>query len=242
MAGDLRLAFSQRVRAWAGVAWPMTVLAVAACGARSPANVPLATLQTQPPAAREPYVLQPGDALAVKFYYNPELNEDVVVRPDGMISLQLIGDTEAAGLSPSALAAALTQKYMRELANPKVTVIVRQFGGQLVYVGGEVGKQGVLTLTGGLTLFQAIQAAGGLLDTAHRKQVVLIRKGRDGRPAGVAIDIRPVESGDHPEQDVLLKPYDVVFVPKSKIANVDVFVDQYVRRLLPPVPFAITPF
>jgi polysaccharide export outer membrane protein len=165
-----------------------------------------------------------------------------VIRPDGMISLQLVGDIQAAGLSPAALAADLTEKYLGELASPKVSVIVRQFGGERVYVSGEVTKQGVVPLTSGLTLYQAIEEAGGLLDTAHRKQIVLIRRGKDGHATGTTIDIRPVESGGHPEEDVPLRPYDIVFVPKSKIADVDVFVDQYIRRLLPPIPFAITPF
>lgn len=216
----------------------LLALAVMGCGA-VPKNLQPPTLQAAQPTVREPYVLQAGDLLGIKFYYNPELNEDVIIRPDGMISLQLTGDVQAAGLTPTALAAALTQKYVSELATPKVSIIVRQFSGERVYVSGEVGKQGLVPLTAGMTLYQAIQQAGGLLDSAHRKQVVLIRQGSDGRPAGVAIDVRPIESGEHPEEDVPLRPFDVVFVPKSKIGNLDMWVDQYFRKLLPPIPVAL---
>lgn len=227
-------------RGWVPVAPMLPVLAVMSCGT-TPKNLQPATLQTPQSPLRGSYALQVGDVLSVKFYFNPELNEEVVIRPDGMISLQLIGDVEAAGRSPSALATDLTQKYTGELANPKVSVIVRQFGGERVYVSGEVGKQGLVPMTAGLTLYQAIQQAGGLLDSAHRKQVILIRNGEDGRPAGLAIDIRPIESGEHPEEDVLLRPFDIVFVPKSKIGNLDMWVDQYIRKLIPTIPFAVTP-
>ena len=224
-----------------GIPWVLACVTLAACaGTRSPAPPPALTLAAAPPV--EPYRLQVGDQLAVRFYFNPELNETLVVRPDGMISLQLIGDVEAGGHTPEALAAAITQRYTGELANPKVTVIVQQFGSR-VYVGGEVGKQGVVPLSGGLTLFQAIQEAGGFLTTAHLKQVILIRKGPDAHPVGYAIDVRPIANGERPDQDVFLQPYDVVFVPMSKIANIDLFVKQYIRDLLPVVPgFAVAPF
>jgi len=180
-----------------------------------------------------PYVLQPGDQIGVKFYTNPELNEDVEVRPDGMISLQLIDDVRAAGLTPAALDAELTKRYTGELANPQITVMVRKSSSQRVYVGGEVGAQGVIRLTGGMTLFQAIQKAGGFTKTAHRKSVVLIRQDANGKPVGRLVDVREVQTGAHPENDVPLQPFDLVFVPRSKIANVDVFVEQYIRDALP---------
>lgn len=217
----------------------LQLVALAGCSAPRGGTLPSASAEVAPPITRDGYILQLGDMVSVKFYYNPELNEDLVVRPDGMISMQLIGDVKAAGLSPAALAQELTERYAGELAAPKVSVIVRQFGGERVYVSGEVGKQGVVPLTVGLTLYQAIQEAGGLLDSAHRKQVVLIRRGQGGQVTGVAIDIRPIENGESPDEDVPLRPYDMVFVPKSKIANVDVFVDQYVRKIIPPIPFAV---
>jgi protein involved in polysaccharide export with SLBB domain len=188
-------------------------------------------------------VLQVDDLIAVKFYRSPEMDEDVVVRPDGMISLQLIGDVTAAGQSPQALSAELVRRYHGELTEPRISVIVRKPGGQRIYVGGEVGNQGELVLEGGLTLFQAIQKAGGFAKTARRDQVILVRRDANGSASGTSIDVEPIESGEHPEQDVPLHPYDVVFVPRSTIANVNLFVEQYIRNNLPIsyIPVMFTP-
>ena len=98
--------------------------------------VPASQLQAaQTPAA--PYIILPGDQLDIKFFYNPELNESVTVRPDGKISLQLVDEVQAAGLQPAELDARLTEAYSLELKKPLVTVIVRSFKGQRIYVGGD---------------------------------------------------------------------------------------------------------
>jgi protein involved in polysaccharide export with SLBB domain len=179
------------------------------------------------------FLLNLGDQLAVKFYQNPQLDEDVVIRPDGKISLQLVGDVDAVGKTPETLAGEIEAAYRSELAMPRVTVIVRQLGMTPVYVGGEVGTPGIVPLSAGLTLFQAIQQAGGLLQTAHEKQVVLIRRDANGHPVGYAVDVRPIAGGTAPGQDVPLLPYDIAFVPRSKIADVNLFVNQYIRNTVP---------
>jgi len=227
---------------------PLVVLAAGACGAPKQVTNPppeVATLyprlgeNPQPPL--HPYVLQVGDELAVKFYTNPELNEDVKIRPDGMISLQLIDDVPAAGRTPKELDADLTKRYTGELADPQVSVIVRKTGLNRIYIDGQIGNPGIVTIAGGMTLYQAIQRAGGLLEGAHRKQIILIRKGPDGQPVGRSIDIRPIQDGSNPGVDVPLQPLDMVYVPRSKIAEVGLFVKQYIRDALPiayfPIPF-----
>ena len=209
---------------------------LSACATRAPAPPTAETVRSGAPTAMEPYAVQAGDVISIKFYYNPELNEDVLVRPDGMISLQLIGDIRAAGQSPGLLAAELTQRYTGELATPKINVIVRQLGGARVYVGGEVTRPGVIPLSGGLTLFQAVQEAGSFLKTAQLSQVVLIRRVGPSEATGYSIDVRPIANGASPGDDVALRPYDIVFVPRSKIADVNVFVEQYIRNVLPIQP------
>jgi protein involved in polysaccharide export with SLBB domain len=199
-------------------------------------------LMDNPRPAAEPYVMAVGDELAIKFYTNPELNEDVKIRPDGMISLQLLDDVVAAGRSPSDLDAELTKRYTGELADPQITVMVKRAAGHRWYIGGEVEDQGVKPLMGGLTLYQGIQRAGGFKTTAHRKQVILIRRGPDGLPTGIAVDVRPIQRGEQPEVDLPLRPLDVVFVPRSKIANVNLFVQQYIRDTLPVSYFPIPAF
>jgi protein involved in polysaccharide export with SLBB domain len=192
-----------------------------------------ATAPMPPPFHLNTFLLNLGDQLAVKFYQNPQLDEDVVIRPDGKISLQLIGAVDAVGRTPEALAAEIESAYRSELTTPRVTVIVRQLGVTPVYVGGEVGNPGIVSLTPGLTLFQAIQQAGGLLQTAHEKQVVLIRRDAEGHPVGYSVDVRPIAGGKNPGVDVPLFPYDIAFVPRSKIADVNLFVNQYIRNTVP---------
>ncbi len=179
------------------------------------------------------YIVMPGDQLSVKFYENLELNEDIQVRPDGRISLQLIDEVLAAGKTPAQLKDILTQKYTAEFKNPKVTVIVRTFSLQKIYVTGEVNLPNVVDLKIGFSVLQAISQVGGFRDTAHVNEVVVIRKKADGRPLVFQLDLEKVINGTDMSQDIILKPLDVVFVPKSHIANVNVWVDQYITRILP---------
>ncbi len=220
----------------AALALPAFLAIYAGCVAYTPDAAPRLRDEPLPPPAPAPYRLGEGDLLAIKFYGNPELNEEVMVRPDGAISLPFLGDVPAAGLTPAELDRDLDRRFTGELARPRVTVIVREFGRQRVYVAGEVAKPGLLPLRGPLTLFQAVGEAGGFLSTARRQQVVLIRTGADGRRSGRSVDLRPVESGERPDLDVPLAPLDVIFVPRTRIASVDLFVEQYVRQLLPVNP------
>ena len=184
------------------------------------------------PAKPVEYLIQEGDQLDIKFFYNPELNESVSVRPDGKISLQLVDEVQAAGRTPSQLDEVLTQKYANELKKPEITVIVRSFTGQRVYVGGEVGRPGLVDLTGGMTALEAIINAGGFKETAKPEAAILIRKGPDNKPTPIRIDLTRMMDDQAPEQDVELQPYDIVYVPKTWIAKANKFVNQYIEQLL----------
>ena len=116
----------------------LLLLAMISCATSQPAVTPAEVQMKSEPQKPAPYVIHAGDQLDIKFFYNPELNESVVVRPDGKISLQLIDEIQAAGLQPAELDQKLTDLYSRELKKPVLTVIVRSFTGQRVYVGGEV--------------------------------------------------------------------------------------------------------
>jgi len=218
----------------------MTLGGMAACGApfRDYTAGPIeGTLSVEtlaaPRPAPQPYRLQRGDSLSVRFYRNPELNNDVIIRPDGMISLPVVHDIPAEGRTPQELSQNLEHRYAGELAVPDVTVIVTKFGGQRIWVGGEVTTQGELELVPGLTLLSAIQKAGGFRNSARISQVILIRRGSDGKPRGTSLDLTDVQGGTRPEQDVELEPYDVVVVPRSAVGNVNTFVEMYVTRNLP---------
>jgi protein involved in polysaccharide export with SLBB domain len=188
------------------------------------------------------YRIQAGDQLDIKFYYNPELNELVTVRPDGRISLQLVHEIMAAGLTPAELTGVLKEKYAVEVKQPEITVIVRLFGGQQIYVGGEVNRPGAFNLIGSMTVLQSISLAEGLKDTARTKEMVIVRRGVDNKPLIMTINLKKVIDGTDMSQDIILKPFDIVFVPKSSVAEVNVWIDQYIRRNIPFQPgFGIAP-
>lgn len=177
------------------------------------------------------YVIQEGDALGIKFFFNPELNEEVVVRPDGRISLQLVPAIVAAGRTPSELTQELKQMYSAELESPELSVIVRSFSAQRVFVGGEVDRPGELDLIDGLTVLGAIARAEGLTDRGKKEAVVIIHRGEDGVPEVAEFNLQRIRKGLAP--DPLLAPYDVVFVPMTKIANLNKWMDQYIRGNIP---------
>ncbi|MFH1148420.1 MAG: polysaccharide biosynthesis/export family protein [Pseudomonadota bacterium] len=181
----------------------------------------------------EEYRIQPGDTFDIKFFYNPELNETVIVRPDGRISLQLAHDVAAAGLTPAKLSQTLVEKYRAEIRQPEIAIIVRTFSAERVYVDGEVFRPGMITLAHPVSILQALSTAGGMRDSARDNEVVLIRRGPDGKPAHMIVNVEAIRNGADLSQDILLAPCDIVFVPKSPIANVNKFVDLYIRKNIP---------
>ena len=195
----------------------------------APEAAALAASSSSEPA---PYFIQPGDQLDIKFFYNPELNETLTVRPDGKISLQLVDEVQAAGLKPSQLDKVLTEKYAYELKKPVITVIVKSFGGQRIYVGGEVNRQGLIMLAGNMTPLQAVLNSGGFKETASPESAIIIRKGLDNRPVPIRMNLTDAMHGKSGSADFLLQPQDIVYVPKSAIAKANKFVNQYIEDLL----------
>jgi protein involved in polysaccharide export with SLBB domain len=188
--------------------------------------------QAAPPPSE--YVLAPGDAVTVKFYYAPELNESALpIRPDGKTSLQIVGDVQAAGLTVSAFRAALQDRYHGVLKNPELNVVVAAFESQKVYVGGQVGRPGVIPLLPGMTALQAIFAAGGQLRTGGMGSVVVVRNDGTPQPALLMVDLKTALSAGARSADLPLRARDIVFVPQSRIARINQFMDQYVTQLLP---------
>jgi len=180
------------------------------------------------------YRIQPGDQLDIKFFYNPELNELLIpVRPDGRISLQLVGELTAAGLTPTELSRTLEEKYAVELKKPQIAVILRSFAGQMVFVDGEVNRAGLVNLVGAMTILQSISQGGGFKDTARPYEVVVIRRGSDHKPIIQTVNLEKAIDGTDMAQDIFLRPFDIVYVPKSPIANVNLWVYQYITSVIP---------
>lgn len=219
----------------------LPVLLLTSCATvKYPTPLPLESKASVTP---QEYRIQSGDLLEIKFFYNPELNEQVTVRPDGRIALQLVKEIDAAGMTPAQLTDLLTGKYAPQIKNPEITVLVRSFGTQKVYVDGEVNKAGLVALAEPMTVLQAVAQAGGFKDTAKRSEVILIRRGADNKRITMTMDLENAIDGSDRAQDQILKPYDIVYIPKSTIANVNLWVDQYIRKNLPITPsLAFAPF
>jgi len=183
------------------------------------------------PVTKPEYRLKPGDEITIKVFELPELEETVRIRPDGRVSIQLLDDVEAAGKTPGELDRMITERYTEFYKNPRVTVIVRDFVDEKVFVGGEVAAPGLFELQGELSVAGAVFLAGGFRDSAKLNDVILLRDSGTGTPLVMRINLKRILKKGEP--DVMLKPFDVVFVPQTKIAKVDQFVDQYIRRVLP---------
>ncbi len=209
----------------------LPVLLLTSCATvKNPTPLPQATA----PVTAQEYRIQTGDLLDIKFFYNPELNEQVTVRPDGRIALQLIKEIDAVGKTPAQLTDILTGKYAPQIKNPEITVLIRSFSTQKVYVDGEVNKAGLVALAEPMTVLQAISQAGGAkLDTAKLEEVILIRKTSQSGKITMTLNLGKALDGTDQTQDLTLMPYDIVFVPRTTITNVDLWVDQYIRKLIP---------
>ena len=205
----------------------------------TPVGAPGTQIGLVGPVHSEEYIIQAGDRLEIKFYYNSEMNDFMTVRPDGRISLELIGDVIVAGQTPTQLKNLLTKKYSQELKNPEVTVIIRAVVSK-IYVDGEVKKPGEFELLGPLTVMQAIARAEGMTEKAWQEALVIRRiKGKE--PLVMLLDLEAVLNGTNIGQDIGLVPFDIVYVPRSPIADVNLWVHQYIRSNIP-VSIFINPF
>ena len=179
------------------------------------------------------YRIGPGDELALRFVVNPDLNAAAIIGPDGRAALPLIGPVKLTGLTIEEADQAMTAAYGAVLRNPQVEALVTAYGAAQIYVGGEVKAGGVKVVKGQISVTQAIMAAGGFSDSARSGQVVVLRQGpRDARPRLAIVDVRGALQGKD-RRGILLMPGDVVFVPKTSIAEVDVFVKQHLTDLVP---------
>lgn len=214
----------------------VAVIGLAACAPNAVINpVPLSQMNPQAEAyAQKGYVIVPGDTVDIKFAYHAEYNELALpVRPDGHISLQFAPDIMAAGLTPGQLRAALMKRIASELNRPEIAVNVRTFAELKVFVDGEVMGPRLVELKGATTVMMAIAQAGGLRETARLSNVIVIRKDFEGKPAATMVDVRKIIDGSDMSQNIALIPLDIVYVPKSNIARIDKFVDEYITRVIP---------
>ncbi len=205
-------------------------------------------------------VLKPNDYFDLKFVYNPELNIGVRIQSDGNVSLPIVGEVEAANLTPAQLRQRLIERYSQDLRKPDIAVLtgcsptaapldiaakniftqanfinvaVVKTGGQWVYVTGQVQKGGPVPWVGHLTVLQAIAAAGGKTDKSDMSRVVIVRRGDLEQATWFQTDlVSPVEGKDL-KNDVALREGDIVVVPMSGLAKLGMYVQQVLRDLNP---------
>ena len=158
------------------------------------------------------YVIGTDDVLTIVFWREKDLSGEVAVRPDGRISLPLLNDIDAAGLTPEQLRLRVTEAASKLLEEPTVTVVVKQINSRKVYITGQVGKPGPYPLTGLTNVVQLITMAGGVLEYADEKNISILRT-ENGRQVRLRFNFDEVKKGKKLEQNILLKPGDSVIVP-----------------------------
>lgn len=186
--------------------------------AQSPAaaTAPAVNGATQKPSTTDSsdiahYIIGAEDSLQVTVWKEPTLSGTIPVRPDGRISLVLLGDLQAAGMTPMQLAADITQRLKKYVQDPVVSVVVLGVNSQRIFMIGEVGHVGAISMTPGMTPLQAIAAAGGLSPFAHSKRIYILR-GTGAAQKKIPFDYKKALKGDD-KQGVSLEPGDTIVVP-----------------------------
>ena len=159
------------------------------------------------------YVVGEADTLRINVWKQPEISQpNVVVRPDGMITVPLVGDVKVSGATPTQIEALLVSKLKQYVSEPRVTVTVAEVSSKSVYLIGEVARPGAYSLTGPLDILQIIAKAGGVTPYAHRKSMFVLRRVEGGKQK-LPVNYTQIIRGKHPEQNLSLQPGDTVVVP-----------------------------
>jgi len=189
------------------------------------------------PVVQDKLTLRPGDKLEIKFYSTPELNDSQQIRPDGKITLQIVGDVQAAGRTPGELSSDLQTAFVNQLKYPQVTVILREIYQRRVYIVGEVERPGLVELPGEMSVLEAVMASGGFnMTTAEVSSVIVMRHDSAGNRVGYKVDLRDAIAGGT-TANFMLAPQDIIFVPRTSIVNINNFLDQYVKGIIPQTGF-----
>lgn len=166
----------------------------------------------KPVIEEQGYVIGATDGITVSVWKEPELTLSLVVRPDGMISIPLLGDVRAAGLTPMQLSTALAEKLRKYVNEPQVTIIVNSINSRIIYLVGEVNRAGTYPMLPNMTVLMALSGAGGFSQFADTKKIYVLRF-EDGVQKKFPFNYKEVIKGKRPEENILLKPGDTIVVP-----------------------------
>ena len=176
-----------------------------------PARVDKPAEPVQDAGTASDYVIGADDTLHISVWKEPDLTETLPVRPDGKISMPLLNDIPAAGLTPLQLKVSITEKLKKYIADPRVTVVVTAMNSRRIFVTGEVVHSGPMALLPHMTVLQALSQAG-FTQFANLKAIYLLRT-ENGRQQKLPFNYKEVVKGNHPEQNIVLKPGDTLVVP-----------------------------
>ena len=179
------------------------------------------------------YRFYPGDQIELRVPSAPELNKTLVVQPDGRVSAPLVGPIMVADRSTQQVEDSLSQAYASQLIHPQVEVSLTAATPLKVFVGGEVDKPGVYDMPGPIDALQAIIEAGGFKTSAQRGKVVLIRRGLGGRAMMRVVDLRQGVTDPSRVDVAPLRRFDIIYVPRTSISEVGIFMQQYLRDATP---------
>jgi len=181
------------------------------------------------------YRVQIGDVLDVSFYLNPEFNETVTVRPDGMISTKVVEEMYVYNKTIGEINHMLKKSYSRDLKDPYVNTIVRSFAPIRIYVSGEVNAPGEYVVVGqALTLTQAIARAGGVKNSALWHKVLILRRGAGEKETAYVADYYAATQGGDASKDARLAADDVVYVPRTGVDETYIQYQQHVQQFINP--------
>jgi polysaccharide export outer membrane protein len=190
---------------------PATPQGGAAAPGQGPRTPTSTTASTGMPTPTD-YVIGPDDVLGIVFWRDTEMTGDVTVRPDGNITLPLLRDIKAAGLRPDELREAITKAASKLIADPNVSVVVRQINSRNVFITGQVARPGAYPVSGQMTVVQLIAIAGGLSEYADGGKIGVVRT-ENGKAIRLPFNYGDVMRGKKLEQNVVLRPGDQVMVP-----------------------------
>jgi polysaccharide biosynthesis/export protein len=165
------------------------------------------------PATDNPnYLIGPDDELNVSIWREPDISRSVPVRPDGKISLPLVNDVQAVGLTPMQLGAEITTRLKKFIADPQVTIIVTRINSQRIFILGEVPRAGAYPMLPNMTVLEALSLAGGVTAFAKQSKIHILRM-EDGKQLNLPFNYKEALHGQHSEQNIVLKPGDTIVVP-----------------------------
>jgi len=183
--------------------------------------------------------LAPGDQIDIRFFYNPGMNDLQTIRPDGKITLQLLGDVDAQGLTPAQLKERLEKQYAGLVEKISVVVIARKLSHRNVYVAGAVFLPGLQPMPGHTTALQAIMTAGGFDMTRADTSDVLVIRHQDGSRKLYRLDFKDMLAGNEKQDSFYLHAQDIVYVPRTGVVKTAQWIDQYITQMIPKTGFSL---